>query len=85
MANVVVRAQASMCTRNSLALAKLPLFSTARGHFHVLGAPHYAVPDAVAGTHRSFIVVHGESPARRIGDLRGLRFAINEADSNRDD
>ena len=24
-----------------------PLFSTARGHFHVLGAPHYAVPDAV--------------------------------------
>ena len=59
-----------------------PLFSTARGHFHVLGAPHYAVPDAVAGTHRSYIVVRGDSPARRIGDLRGVRFAINEADSN---
>jgi len=59
-----------------------PLFTTAHRHFTVLGAPHYAVAGAVAGTHRSFIVVRAGDPAERLGDLRGRRFAINERDSN---
>jgi len=59
-----------------------PLFTTAHRHFTVLGAPHYAVAGAVAGTHRSFIVVRAGDSAERLADLRGRRFAINELDSN---
>lgn len=60
----------------------LPLFTTARDHFAVLGAPAYRVPHAVGATHRSYIVVRADADVRTLEDLRGARFAINEADSN---
>ncbi len=59
-----------------------PLFTTARNHFTVLGAPAYDVPGCTGSWHRSFIVVRGDGPVRGLEDLRGGRFAINEADSN---
>jgi ABC-type phosphate/phosphonate transport system substrate-binding protein len=59
-----------------------PLFTTARGHFTVLGAPCYGVPGCAGPQHRSYIVVHDASPVRTVEDLRGASFAINEADSN---
>ncbi len=59
-----------------------PLFTTARDHFNVLGAPWYGVAGCERERHRSFIVVHAGSRARTLGDLRGTRFAINESDSN---
>lgn len=60
----------------------LPLFTTAREHFTVLGAPAYRVAGCVGATHRSFIVVRAEADAHSLEDLRGTRFAINEIDSN---
>lgn len=59
-----------------------PLFTTARRHFTVLGAPCYSVLGCEGPLHRSFIVVHDASSVRTVEDLRGGSFAINEADSN---
>ncbi len=59
-----------------------PLFTTARNHFTVLGAPCYAAPGCEGPRHRSFIVVRDDAPYRALKDLRGTRFAINERDSN---
>jgi ABC-type phosphate/phosphonate transport system substrate-binding protein len=59
-----------------------PLFTTARDHFTVLGAPWYAVPGCDAALHRSFIVVRDGSRYHALEDLRGARFAVNEPDSN---
>jgi len=59
-----------------------PLFTTARGHFIVLGAPRYDVSGCTGSLHRSFIVVRNTTPVRALADLRGTRFAINESDSN---
>ncbi len=59
-----------------------PLFTTARGHFTVLGAPCYGVRGCNGSWHRSFVVVREDAPARSLDDLRGKRFAINERDSN---
>lgn len=60
----------------------LPLFTSARDHFTVLGAPAYRVPGAVGSEHRSFIVVRARSGLTSLEDLRGKRFAINQLDSN---
>jgi ABC-type phosphate/phosphonate transport system substrate-binding protein len=59
-----------------------PLFTTARGHFAVLGAPRYRVPGCSGSLHRSYIVVRDTPAVRGLSDLRGTRFAINEGDSN---
>ena len=59
-----------------------PLFTTARGHFRILGAPHYAVPDCRGSLHRSYVAVRDDAPFHSLEDLRGTRFAINEPDSN---
>jgi len=59
-----------------------PLFTTARGHFTVLGAPRYRVPGCAGSSHRSYVVVREAARVQELGDLRGTRFAINEADSN---
>ncbi len=59
-----------------------PLFTTARGHFTVLGAPCYGVPGCNGWLHRSYVVVRDEAPVSALYHLRGMRFAINEPDSN---
>lgn len=59
-----------------------PLFTTALGHFRVLGAPCYAVADCSGSHHRSYITVRDASRFQTLEDLRGARFAINEPDSN---
>ena len=59
-----------------------PLFTTARGHFTILGAPRYRVPGCEGSLHRSFIVVRATETIRDLAGLRGKRFAINEVDSN---
>jgi ABC-type phosphate/phosphonate transport system substrate-binding protein len=59
-----------------------PLFTTARNHFTVLGAPCYTAPGCEGPMHRSYIVVRDDAPYRALADLRGTRFAINEPDSN---
>ncbi len=56
----------------------LPIFSTARDHFTVIGAPAYRVPECLDSLHRSFIVVRTDSRAQALDDLRATRFAINE-------
>lgn len=58
-----------------------PLLTTARDRFRVLGAPAYDVPGCTGSRHHSAIVVRGDG-AMSLEDLRGLRFAINETDSN---
>jgi ABC-type phosphate/phosphonate transport system substrate-binding protein len=59
-----------------------PLFTTSLGHFAVVGIPCYAAAGCDGFLHRSFIVVHRASRFRTLEDLRGTRFAVNEADSN---
>ncbi len=59
-----------------------PLFTTARNHFTVLGAPCYAAPGCEGPLHKSFIMVRDASAYREIADLHDARFAVNEADSN---
>jgi ABC-type phosphate/phosphonate transport system substrate-binding protein len=59
-----------------------PLFTTARGHFTVLGSPRYDVAGATGSWHRSYIVVGKTSALDELEQLRGTRFAINEIDSN---
>ena len=58
------------------------LFTTAREHFTVVGAPCYRVPGCAGPLHRSFIVVRRTSPVNELEALRGGRFAINEPGSN---
>jgi ABC-type phosphate/phosphonate transport system substrate-binding protein len=58
------------------------LFTTARGHFTVLGAPGYDAPGCHDTFHCSFIVVRDTSYIERVEDLRGKTFAINELNSN---
>jgi ABC-type phosphate/phosphonate transport system substrate-binding protein len=60
----------------------LPLFTTAEGHFTVLGAPRYRAAGCSGSTHRSFVVVRERSRLHELEGLRGSRFAINEPDSN---
>jgi len=59
-----------------------PLFTTARGHFTVLGAPRYRSAGCTGSLHRSYIVVRDGTAVHELEDLRGARFAINESDSN---
>ncbi len=60
----------------------LPLFTTARGHSSVLGAPTCSAAGCRAATHLSYIVVRVDASIGDLEDLRGARFAINESDSN---
>lgn len=59
-----------------------PLFTTARGHFTVLGAPGYRVPGCKGSRHRSFVVVRNDAPVTELEHLHGLCFAVYEPDSN---
>lgn len=59
-----------------------PLQTIYRGQFQLLATPSYDAPGCDAMTHRAFIVVREEDPARAPEDLRGRRFAINSDHSN---
>jgi ABC-type phosphate/phosphonate transport system substrate-binding protein len=59
-----------------------PLLTGDRDRFTVLGSPCYAVAGCAGSRHRSFIVVRENAGALSLEDLRGTRFAVNEADSN---
>jgi ABC-type phosphate/phosphonate transport system substrate-binding protein len=59
-----------------------PLLTTARDRFTVLGAPGYRVPGCTSSHYRSLIVVREDARVTTLEDLRGTRFAVNEADSN---
>jgi ABC-type phosphate/phosphonate transport system substrate-binding protein len=58
------------------------LFTTAKNHFQVLGAPAYTARGCTGAMHSSFIVVRDTSYIERLEDLRNKTFAINEPNSN---
>jgi ABC-type phosphate/phosphonate transport system substrate-binding protein len=59
-----------------------PLQTIYRGQHQLLARPCYDAPGCTGGTHSAFIVVPTDSPARRVADLRGKRFALNSLHSN---
>lgn len=66
-----------------------PLRTMYDGQYRLLGTPLYDLPGCALGReaeavpeHRSFLVIRAEAPGRVLGDLRGLRFAMNGRDSN---
>src|SRR5260370_42512852 len=48
----------------------------------IVAAAIYDAPGCSGTTHRSFLLVPVDSPARTIADLRGKRFALSAWDSN---
>ncbi|HYZ17866.1 MAG TPA: PhnD/SsuA/transferrin family substrate-binding protein [Candidatus Acidoferrum sp.] len=59
-----------------------PMQTDVRGQFVTLGTPWYDVPGCEGPAHRAFVVVPVDSPAKRLEDLRGRRFAVNDERSN---
>ena len=59
-----------------------PLQTIYQGQYQLIGVPTYEAPGCGEGTHRAFIVVHADSPAERLEDLRGGTFALNSRHSN---
>jgi ABC-type phosphate/phosphonate transport system substrate-binding protein len=59
-----------------------PLQTIYRGQYRLLARPVYDAAGCVGSTHSAFIVAPADSPARRLEDLRGKRFALNSLHSN---
>lgn len=59
-----------------------PLQTLYRGQHQLLARPCYDAPGCSGSTHSAFIIVPKDSPARRMEDLRGKRFALNSLHSN---
>lgn len=59
-----------------------PYTTELRGRVALVGAPVYRWPGCKQDSHRSFVVVRGDSPIERLDDCRGARFAMNGRDSN---
>ncbi len=59
-----------------------PLQTIYRGQYQLLARPCYDAPGCSGSTHSAFIIVPKDSPARRMADLRGKRFALNSLQSN---
>lgn len=59
-----------------------PLRTTQRGRYALIGTPMYAVDGCIDATHCSFIVVRDDAIFECAADLRGMRFAVNDATSN---
>lgn len=53
-----------------------------RDVLRIVAAPIYNAPGCSGTMHRSFLIVPADSPARKIADLRGARFALSAWDSN---
>ncbi len=48
-----------------------------RRRFAYVATHRYTAPGCVGAEHRSFVVVRADAPARDLGELRGLRCAVN--------
>jgi ABC-type phosphate/phosphonate transport system substrate-binding protein len=60
----------------------LPLQTTERGRYALLGTPVYGVDGCAGTTHCAFIVVRRKTSYVQPADLRGTTFAINDLNSN---
>jgi ABC-type phosphate/phosphonate transport system substrate-binding protein len=59
-----------------------PLLTSLSGAYDVVAAPVYDVPFCAGSTHCGLIVVPANAKSVGLEDLRGVRFAVNAADSN---
>jgi ABC-type phosphate/phosphonate transport system substrate-binding protein len=59
-----------------------PLQTLYAGQYRLVARPTYSAPGCVGSTHCAFLIVAEHSPARRVEDLRGGRFALNSLNSN---
>ena len=59
-----------------------PLVSAFAGHLRLLATPRYDVPCCRGSDYCSLILVSHASPVAKLDDLRGLRAAVNGADSH---
>ena len=58
-----------------------PLVHSLGNSVQVVATPHYGAPGCDGPRYRSFIVVHEDTEAQSVGDLRGRRLAVNGRDS----
>jgi ABC-type phosphate/phosphonate transport system substrate-binding protein len=59
-----------------------PLMTALRERVRLVAVPVYAVPGGRDLSHRSFLIVPADHPARALAELRGCRCALNSAESN---
>lgn len=59
-----------------------PLVNAFAGHLRLVATPRYDVPCVQGSDYFSLILVRRESPLAELEDLRGLRAAVNGADSH---
>lgn len=59
-----------------------PLETVFKGQALRLGAPIYDTPGCDGATHRAYFLVHANSPAQTLADLRGGVFLLNSPVSN---
>ncbi|WP_245767201.1 phosphate/phosphite/phosphonate ABC transporter substrate-binding protein [Stigmatella erecta] len=59
-----------------------PLQTVYQGQYRLLARPCYDAAGCTGSTHSAFLVARKSSPARRVADLRGQRFALNSLHSN---
>jgi len=59
-----------------------PLETVFKGQAIRLGAPIYGAPGCDGPTHRAYFLVHVDSPARSLADLKGGVFLLNSPVSN---
>ncbi len=59
-----------------------PLQTLYQDQHRLLARPCYDAAGCTGSTHSAFIVARKSSPARRVADLRGQRFALNSLHSN---
>jgi ABC-type phosphate/phosphonate transport system substrate-binding protein len=59
-----------------------PLQTLYQSQHRLLARPCYDAAGCTGSTHSAFIVARKSSPARRVADLRGQRFALNSLHSN---
>jgi ABC-type phosphate/phosphonate transport system substrate-binding protein len=59
-----------------------PLMTALKGRAQVVATPRYGAPGCDGSLHRGAVVVRQNDPAAVLADLRGRRFALNDAASN---
>ena len=58
-----------------------PLVHSLGSSVQVVATPHYGAPGCDGPRYRSFVLVHEDMEARDIGELGGMRLAVNGRDS----
>ena len=61
---------------------ELPLVRSFSPFLRIVGTPCYTAPGCAGRLYRSAIVVRASEPATQLSDVRHLRCAVNEPDSN---